>query len=142
MCPRFPQARRGLLDGYKLLVTEDGDALELHGVFVSALWPLDENEGAKGDTVLVVDVPDKTFEEYEHVSDGGTYREAMIPAAQLNGRAVRVLSEDELDELSAARRDFKTRVLEHFKDIDAAIFCEGFDATLRQLLLSERVRAL
>lgn len=57
MCPRFLQARRGLLDGYKLLVTEDGDALELHGVFVSALWPLDENEGTKGDTVLVVDVP-------------------------------------------------------------------------------------
>ena len=57
---------------------------ELRGVFVSAEWPLNENEGADGDVVLELDVPDSLFAEYEIVEEGKPYREAMIPAARLN----------------------------------------------------------
>ena len=78
---------------------------ELRGVFVSADWPLDENEGADGDAVLELDVPAALFREYEHVTEGGTYREAMIPAAELNGHreTLRALTDDEVDALTLAR---------------------------------------
>ena len=54
------------------------------GAFVSAGWPLDENEGARGDIVLALDVPEALFVAFELVEQGKTYREAMIPAARLN----------------------------------------------------------
>jgi hypothetical protein len=78
---------------------------ELRGVFVSAEWPLDENEGADGDTLLELDVPEALFVEYEHVEEGKTYREAMIPAAELNRHreALRVLPDEEIDALTLAR---------------------------------------
>jgi hypothetical protein len=78
---------------------------ELRGVFVSAPWPLDENEGADGDVVIEIDVPEALFAEYEHVEDGKTYREAMIPAADLNEfrAALRRLNDEEVDSLVLAR---------------------------------------
>jgi hypothetical protein len=55
---------------------------ELRGV--STDWPLDENEGADGDTVLALDIPEAVFVESEHVKEDEPYREAMIPADTLN----------------------------------------------------------
>jgi hypothetical protein len=69
--------------------------------------PLDENEGADGDVVLELDVPEPLFIEYEWVEEGKTYREALIPAERLNAysETARLLSEEEIDELTSARWD-------------------------------------
>jgi hypothetical protein len=101
--------REGFRDGYKLFVAPDLPAgiLEVHGIFVSADWPLDENEGADGDIVLELDIPKALFVEYEHVEDGKPYREAMVPAADLNRyrATLRRLSDDEVDDLRMRRWD-------------------------------------
>ncbi len=57
----------------------------LTGVFVSDK-PLDGNEGANGEFLLAMEIPDATFDQYELVNEGfeGTYRESCIPAAVLN----------------------------------------------------------
>jgi hypothetical protein len=83
---------------------------------VSAEWPLDDNEGAHGDAVLEIDIPESLFVEFEHVVEwestpggvvlqGGTYREAMIPASRLNEYPVHKLSDQEVDELTLKRWD-------------------------------------
>src|ERR671923_1156729 len=94
--------REGFRDGYYLMPPPVG---ELRGVFVSADWPLDENEGADGDTVLAVEIPDELFVEHEHVEEGKTYREAMIPADRLNEHlaSVRRLTGEEEEELLERR---------------------------------------
>lgn len=53
------------------------------GVWVSDV-PLDVNEGASGDDLIVVDVPDELFARYEWIEDGKPYREALVPARLLN----------------------------------------------------------
>ena len=72
------------------------------GVWV-ADTPLDENEGAHGDDVLTLEIPDALFVQYEWVEDFPfpTYREALIPAADLNEHlpTLRLLTDDELEEL-------------------------------------------
>lgn len=97
--------RDGFRDGYFLFGSdlETGETVELRGVFVSADWPLDENEGADGDVVLEVTVADELFAAYEFVEEGKMYRESMIPAADLNVYPRRILSETEINELVAAR---------------------------------------
>ncbi len=59
--------------------------------------PVDANEGAKGDTLLVVEAPTKLFEKYEWVDESGfsRYREAMIPADEINQYPVRLATEEE-----------------------------------------------
>lgn len=86
--------REGFRDGHYLMPPPIG---ELSGVFVSADWSLDENKGADGDAVIALDIPDALFEKYEHFEEGKTYREAMIPAAELNEHlaTARVLAEEE-----------------------------------------------
>lgn len=73
------------------------------GIWVSAAWPLGEQEGASGEAVLELAVPEALFSEYEWVEEGKTYREALIPAAELNRHleSARLLSEAEADELAA-----------------------------------------
>jgi hypothetical protein len=46
--------------------------------------PLDENEGADGDVLLVLSVPAKKVRPYEWVEEGKPYREFLIPAALAN----------------------------------------------------------
>lgn len=81
----------GLRDGEGTYMTGEWH----RGVFVSAPWPLDSNEGAVGEDVLELDVPEALFVEYEWVQDIG-YREALIPAALLNACPIRLVPEDEL----------------------------------------------
>jgi hypothetical protein len=83
----------GFRDGFYLMPGMG----ELRGIFVSADWPLDENEGADGDAVVELDIPENLFARFEHVEEGKSYREAMIPAAELNRYPVRVLNEAEED---------------------------------------------
>jgi hypothetical protein len=60
----------GFRDGY-YLIPELG---EQWGVFVSADWPLDENEGADGDRVIALEISDALFEEYEWIKRRGESR--------------------------------------------------------------------
>ena len=72
-----------------------GTAYVYRGVWVSDV-PLDENEGAGGDTYLLIEIPEDLFAQYEWVNEiGFGYREALIPAAQLNAYPVRQWSEAE-----------------------------------------------
>src|SRR5690348_14501478 len=68
-----------------------------YGVFVSADHPLDENEGADGDAVIELTIPDDLFVAYELVEEGKPYREALIPSVELNAyiSTARVLDDDE-----------------------------------------------
>ena len=61
---------------------------ELHeGVWLSDR-PLDSNEGADGDTLLVIDVEiaDAELSDFEWVEEGKRYREWLIPAEIINPR--------------------------------------------------------
>jgi hypothetical protein len=68
------------------------------GVWVSDV-PLGADEGADGDTLLSVTVADKVFSDYEWTEadperrDTKGYREALIPAAQLNQSHVAIFEE-------------------------------------------------
>ena len=98
--------RDGFRDGYKAAVdAETSDLIELRGVWVSAEWPLDDNEGAHGDDVIELTIPDELFAKYEWVEEGNTYRESMIPATELNLHlsTARILSDAEVDALTVRR---------------------------------------
>ena len=56
---------------------------EWRGVWVTDR-PLDINEGAAGDALLGLVIPDAVFAAYERVENGKPYREALIPASELN----------------------------------------------------------
>ncbi len=72
-----------LQNGFQDATKTYGTGLESTGVWVSDR-PLDAGEGARGDTLLTLDIPTALFFEYEWVEEGKPYREALIPAAQLN----------------------------------------------------------
>jgi len=79
--------------------------LELRGVFL-ADCPVDCNEGAIGDQVLAVVLPDDVdLSDYELVDELKTYREWCVPAELINRHGqLRLLSEDDVD---AACRDWR-----------------------------------
>ena len=66
------------------------------GVWLSNV-PLDVNEGAKGDTLLQVELPEKMIAKFEWIEDGKPYREWLVPALLINkkGSGLRVLDEGE-----------------------------------------------
>jgi hypothetical protein len=47
--------------------------------------PLDNSEGASGETLLQIEVAEPMIAAYEWVKEGKPYREWLIPAAILNG---------------------------------------------------------
>ncbi len=53
------------------------------GVWVSDR-PLDSNEGAAGEWVLMVDIGEADLSEWEWVEEGKSYREWLVPAEILN----------------------------------------------------------
>lgn len=62
---------------------------ELHrGVWVSSGHALDINEGAEGDAVLVVEIPEAEVSPFEWIEDFKTYREFLVPADVLNAHRV------------------------------------------------------
>ena len=93
-----------LAEGFRDGTTHPMNALLYPGVWVSS-FPLDWSEGAKGEAVLRLDIPEPLFTAHEFTNEDGSpcsYREALIPAALLNayGPPVR-LSEAEVDELES-----------------------------------------
>jgi integrase len=63
------------------------------GVWVSAERPLTADEWERGGDVIEVDIPERLFAEYEWINVGVAYREALIPAAELNKYPRRRLGE-------------------------------------------------
>jgi hypothetical protein len=70
-------------DGFR-----DAEDYYMTGNLYRGVWvsdePLDINEGAQGDVLLSLDVPESLFAEYEWVEDAKAYREALVPADVLN----------------------------------------------------------
>jgi len=60
----------------------DGDT-EYEGVWFSDV-PLDAQDGAHGDTLLAIDVPEEEIIKYEWPEEGKGFREFLIPAALAN----------------------------------------------------------
>ena len=54
-----------------------------NGVWLSNL-PLDENDRANGDTLLLVEIPESILVEYEWVEEGKRYRQFLVPARVIN----------------------------------------------------------
>jgi hypothetical protein len=71
----------GFKDGTGKYLT--GGAEEFSGVWFSNV-PLDCNDGAEGDVVLVVNLPARIFAKFEWVEDGKRHRESLIPATIVN----------------------------------------------------------
>lgn len=46
--------------------------------------PLDENEGANGSEVFVIEIPEAVMLDYEWVEEGKPYREFLAPASLVN----------------------------------------------------------
>jgi hypothetical protein len=70
---------------------------DLHtGVWFSDV-PLDDNEGADGDTLLAIELPEDAVAPYEWLEEGKPYREFLIPAELANSAGTPVIvNEDEL----------------------------------------------
>jgi hypothetical protein len=63
------------------LLVPDGTAA--HGRTVTPDGPLDSQEGATGDDLLVADAPESLVAEFEWIEDGEPYREFLVQAAIL-----------------------------------------------------------
>jgi len=67
----------------------------------SGVWlsdePLDENEGARGDTLLEVhtDLSESELSTYEWAEEGKGYREFLVPASIVNSRSRIQIAEDD-----------------------------------------------
>jgi len=63
----------------------------------SGVWvgdcPLDENEGAVGDRVLAIEVPEEAIADFEWVEELKGYREWLVPAEVLNRYPVTEVSD-------------------------------------------------
>src|SRR4051794_38175011 len=74
--------RDGFRDGTGSYLTDEQHS----GVWLSNV-PLDINEGAAGDTLLKLDLPERTISNYEWIEEGKPYREWLIPAQLINDQA-------------------------------------------------------
>jgi hypothetical protein len=87
-------AKRILRHGFRDHIGYYGMTRKRRGVFLSNV-PLDINEGATGDTLLRVDLPEQTLADCEElIEEGKPYREGVILARLINEQA-RVRIEDE-----------------------------------------------
>ncbi len=66
----------------------DGEGYYLTDTLWRGVWladrSLDENEGAWGETVLVVEMPESEVREWEWIEENKGYREFLVPAAVVN----------------------------------------------------------
>jgi len=63
------------------------------GVWISNR-PLDSNEGAEGDTLLEIRIPESEVTPFEWPEEEKPYREFLVPARVLNKKATTVLSDE------------------------------------------------
>jgi hypothetical protein len=99
---RTYRASRILRDGFRDDTWTRQGLGKKRGVFISPDW-LDEQEGVDGDDVLELDIDEALFARHEWLAEDRTYREAMIPAKELNRYPVRLLTQVEIDRLRGRR---------------------------------------
>lgn len=90
----FPESilQNGFRDGEGTYMTRT-----LHrGVWLSDR-PLSFFEGAKGDDLLSVEIPDEVLAEYEWIEEGKPYREFLVPAEIVNRRGPPELVDEDDD---------------------------------------------
>jgi hypothetical protein len=91
-------------DGFRDGVGSYGfSSYEFTGVWLGDR-PCDVNEGAKGDQVFRVELPDDVdLSDYELIEEHKPYREWCVPAALINKRAtVTLMTDDELEGIGSA----------------------------------------
>lgn len=80
---RTPYGELILDEGFR-----DGEGTYMTGVMHNGVWlsdrPLDFGQGAKGDDLLLLEIPDDVLAPCEWVEDGKPYREFLIPAEIVN----------------------------------------------------------
>ena len=86
---RTPHAEAILRDGFRAR----RGSCDLTGVWFSEV-PLDINEGAKGPTVLVVEIPEEDIVDFEVREQGKPYREWCLPGELANRHPVSVVDDD------------------------------------------------
>jgi hypothetical protein len=94
--------------------TQEAATLILHGGFRdvtgryltnqewSGVWvadrPLDNSEGASGEIVLQIEIPEKALRRYEWIEEAKPYREWLVPASILNNAGtIKLWSQDPID---------------------------------------------
>ena len=86
----------------------DGESSYMSNVILRGVWlsavPLDIHEGACGDHVLEVELPDALAIEHEIVEEEKPYREFLVSADVLNRQGrTRLLSQEEVDAIDDPR---------------------------------------
>ena len=82
-CTTEAAARQILAVGFRDHMDRYLTDREWTGVWLSDR-PLNNTEGASGDTVLQIEIADEILTPYEWVQEGKSYREWIVPAAVLN----------------------------------------------------------
>ncbi len=81
----------------------DGEGTYLTSNTYRGVWlsdrPLDCNDGAEGDYLLCVEIPESVVADHEWVEESKTYREFLVPAAIVNRYHVERAPDD--DHMSA-----------------------------------------
>lgn len=65
----------------------------LHTGVWLANQPLDENEGAWGNTVLLIEIPEPVVAKFEWIEEEKPYREFLVPAEIVNSYGAPVIYE-------------------------------------------------
>jgi hypothetical protein len=91
---RTPASEEILRNGFR-----DGDGTYLTGQMHRGVWlsdrPLDVSEGAKGNDLLCMDIPEDVLVDSEWVEEGKPYREFLLPASLVNSYGPPRLVDDE-----------------------------------------------
>jgi hypothetical protein len=94
-------AKKILRKGFRDAVGTYGTGQMHQGVWLSNI-PLDCSNGAKGDFLLQIELPEQVVAEladYEWIEDGKGYREWLVPAQLINNHAkITAVVEDEGEE--------------------------------------------
>jgi hypothetical protein len=77
----------------------DGEGTYMTGFMHKGVWlsdrPLKFGQGAKGDDLFLLEIPDNVLAEFEWVEEGKPYREFLIPAEIVNSHGPPKLVDEE-----------------------------------------------
>lgn len=88
---RAHNAKSILREGFRDAEGNYGVANTYRGVWLSDT-PLEANEGAWGDTLLVVELDESDVAPFEWVEEGKAFREFLVPAAIINRKSTPVIA--------------------------------------------------
>jgi hypothetical protein len=95
---RTYHAKEILAEGFKDTMNYYGSHNLYGGVWFSNN-PLDANEGADGDSALMIEIPVNLIKQFEWVEVGKPYREWCVPAKIVNRYPLKLLKGYQLDRM-------------------------------------------